>query len=91
MNPRQLTFVREYKGYSQTELASHIQGLSQSNLSKFEKGIGQLSDEIIRKIVDFLGFPSSFYDQVISNNIDSAHYRKKMALQKRKRTILKNP
>ena len=88
MNPRQLTFVREYKGYSQTELASHIQGLSQSNLSKFEKGVGQLSDEIIRKIVDFLGFPSSFYDQVISNNIDSAHYRKKVGITKKEKDYI---
>ena len=88
MNPKQLTFVREYKGYSQTELASHIQGLSQSNLSKFEKGVGQLSDEIIRKIVDFLGFPSSFYDQVISNNIDSAHYRKKVGITKKEKDYI---
>ena len=40
MNPKQLTFVREYKGYSQTELSSNIKGLSQSNLSKFEMGVG---------------------------------------------------
>ena len=46
MNPRQLTFVREYRGYSQTELSSKVKGLSQSNLSKFEKGVGQLSDEV---------------------------------------------
>ena len=64
MNPRQLTFVREYRGYSQTELASHIQGLSQSNLSKFEKGVGQLSNEVLQRIVDFLKFPTSFYEQI---------------------------
>lgn len=88
MNPRQLTFVREYKGYSQTELASHIQGLSQSNLSKFEKGIGLLSTDIIQKIVDFLGFPTSFYDQVISNNIDNAHYRKKAGVTKKEKDYI---
>ena len=56
MNYGQLTFAREYRGFSQTELASKIPGLSQSNLSKYEKGVGQLSDEIIAKIVDFLQF-----------------------------------
>ena len=54
MNPRQLTFVREYRGYSQTELSSKVKGLSQSNLSKFEKGVGQLSDEVKQRIIDFL-------------------------------------
>ena len=54
MNPKQLTFVREYRGYSQTELASYIPGLSQSNLSKYEKGIGTLSEEVKQKRLDEL-------------------------------------
>lgn len=83
MNRRQLTFVREYKGYSQTELSSHIQGLSQSNLSKFEKGIGQLSDEVKQRIIDFLGFPKEFYDLSISNQVDHTLYRKKASLTKK--------
>ena len=56
MNPRQLIFVREYRGYSQTELSSHIVGLSQSNLSKFEKGIGSLSDEVKQKVIDLIAY-----------------------------------
>lgn len=59
-NNKQLTFVREYLGYSQTELASHIVGLSQSNLSKFEKGIGLLSSEVIQRIIDFWASPKNF-------------------------------
>ena len=90
MNPRQLTFVREYKGYSQTELASHIPGLSQSNLSKFEKGIGQLSEEVKQKIVDFLGFPETFYEQSISNNVENAEYRKRAGLSKRNKDYIEN-
>ncbi len=88
MEPRQLTFVREYQGYSQTELASHISGLSQSNLSKFEKGVGVLSDEVKQKIVEFLGFPESFYEQTISNNVENAEYRKKAGLPKAKKDII---
>ena len=65
-NNKQLTFVREYLGYSQTELASHIVGLSQSNLSKFEKGIGLLSSEVIQRIIDFFGLPEEFYSEKIS-------------------------
>ena len=55
MNHKQLTFAREFKGYSQTELSNKIQGLSQSNLSKFEKGLGVLSEDLQKKIIDFLG------------------------------------
>lgn len=38
---RQLKFVREYRGFSQTQLCKNIRGLSQSNLSSFERvGVG---------------------------------------------------
>ena len=46
INYKQIIFAREYRGYSQTELASKIVGLSQSNLSKYEKGIGPLSTDV---------------------------------------------
>ena len=59
INYKQIIFAREYRGYSQTELASKIVGLSQSNLSKYEKGIGPLSTDVLNRIIDFLGFPSS--------------------------------
>lgn len=81
-NHKQLIFAREYRGYSQTELASHIQGLSQSNLSKFEKGIGILSDDVKKRIIDFLGFPEDFYTVNISNNVENAHYRRKSGISK---------
>lgn len=85
MKPKQLTFVREYRGYSQTELSAQIKGLSQSNLSKFEKGVGSLSDEVKQRIVDFLGFPKEFYDFTISNNVENAHYRKKAGMTKKEK------
>ena len=88
MNPRQLTFVREYRGYSQTELSSKVKGLSQSNLSKFEKGVGQLSDEVKKRIIDFLGFPKDFYEQSISNNVENAHYRKKLGIGKKEKEYI---
>ena len=88
MNPRQLTFVREYRGYSQTELSSKVKGLSQSNLSKFEKGVGQLSDEVKQRIIDFLGFPKDFYEQSISNNVENAHYRKKIGIGKKEKEYI---
>lgn len=76
LNHKQLTFAREYRGYSQTDLASKIPGLSQSNLSKFEKGLSTLSDDLKMKIVDFLNFPAAFFCQKISNTIENPHYRR---------------
>ncbi|AUC82553.1 ImmA/IrrE family metallo-endopeptidase [Lacinutrix sp. Bg11-31] len=82
LNYKQLIFAREYRKYSQTDLASHINGLSQSNLSKFEKGLGTLSDEIVQKIILFLDFPEKFFVRRISNRVENAHYRKKSAINK---------
>lgn len=82
MNHRQLTFAREYRGYSQTELAKSIDGLSQSNLSKFEKGFDVLSDEIKDKIIEFLDFPKEFFEKKINISIDNANYRKKATINK---------
>lgn len=82
MNHKQLTFAREYRGYSQTELANSIKGLSQSNLSKFEKGFGVLSEEVQRKVIDFLGFPLDFFTRKISCSIENANYRKRATVGK---------
>lgn len=86
INYKQLIFVREYRGYSQTELASKIIGLSQSNLSKYEKGIGPLSTDVLNRIIDFLGFPSTFYEKKISNIAENAHYRRKKGMTKGQRS-----
>jgi Zn-dependent peptidase ImmA (M78 family)/DNA-binding XRE family transcriptional regulator len=80
---RQLTFAREYRGYSQSDLARNIPGLSQSNLSKFEKGINTLSDELLRRIIDFLNFPVAFFDKTISNSVENPHYRKRASTSKK--------
>ena len=87
-NYKQLTFAREYRGYSQTELSSKIKGLSQSNLSKFEKGVGSLSDEILHKIIDYLDFPESFFEKEISNKVENAHFRTKSCVNKSERSMV---
>ena len=90
INYRQITFAREYRGYSQSELSSKIKGLSQPNLSKFEKGIGVLSDDVLFNIISFLDFPISFFEKEIFNKPENAHYRKKASITKTERTSLEN-
>lgn len=82
INFKQLTFAREYRGITQTDLASKIRGLSQSNLSKFEKGIGSLSEDVIDRIIDYLGFPKEFYEKKIYNLEENSHYRRKKGITK---------
>lgn len=81
-NYKQLTFAREYRKFTQSQLSSQISGLSQSNLSKYEKGIGFLSNEILLKIFDFLNFPNEFFQLKINNVIENAHFRKRASTKK---------
>lgn len=84
-NYKQLTFAREYRKLSQTQLSSSINGLSQSNLSKYEKGIGVLSKDILLNIFEFLNFPKQFFYLKIENMIENAHYRKRALTKKEER------
>lgn len=83
-NHNQIVFAREYRGYSQTELACKIKGLSQSKLSKIEKGIEPITTEILWEISKFLNFPIDFFSLDIHNKVFSAQYRKKRISQRKK-------
>ncbi len=80
MRNSQLTLAREYRGLTQTDLANRVEGLSQSNLSKFERCAGLLSETALRNIMKALDFPFDFLDKKISNNPESKHYRRKSRL-----------
>lgn len=61
INPYAFTTVRQYRGYSQSKLCKSIKGLSQSNLSDFEKGKrGKISIEKLKEIMKFLDWPFDF-------------------------------
>ena len=63
---RQLKFAREYRGYTQISLCKSIKGLSQSNLSKYEKGFeGMIKDEKVEEIMKHLNFPLAFLDVIM--------------------------
>lgn len=80
MKNKLLIFAREYRGLTQKALSAAVNGLSQSNLSKYEKGIGTLSEETVERIMRYLGFPASFLNLDISNNVENKHYRKKASI-----------
>lgn len=86
MNHRQLAFAREFRGFNQSQLAKAIPGLSQSNLSKFEQGLNVLSEEIQARIISYLNFPAEFFNDYIQNDLENAHYRKRLTITKGKIT-----
>lgn len=85
---RQLTFAREYRGLTQTELTAKISGLSQSNLSKYEKGLSTLSEDLLSRIMGYLDFPMSFLEVDIRNEAEDRHYRKKASVNKSDRGVI---
>lgn len=80
MKSKQLVFAREYRGLTQKALSAAISGLSQSNLSKYEKGIGALSEETVERVMRYLGFPMDFLNLNINNNVENKHYRKRASI-----------
>lgn len=82
MDNRQLILAREYRELTQTELSKSVSGLSQPNLSRFEKGLDILSEAVQQRIIEFLKFPAEFYTRRVGNFIENAHYRKKAAISK---------
>ncbi len=62
----QLKFARNWRGYSQTELAKKIKGVSQNDISKFENGKPSKIDENkIQEIMSLLNFPLRFLEKRI--------------------------
>lgn len=64
---RQLKLVREVRGYTQAGLCNKIEGLSQANLSRFEKGFtNYISEDKLKNIMMFLEWPYEFLNKTIN-------------------------
>lgn len=57
-----------------------VKGLSQSNLSKFEKGLDTLSEDLLERIMGVLQFPMEFLKLNINTTVEG-HYRKKATIK----------
>lgn len=79
-NPDMLRLARDVREFTQVELANKA-GFTQALVSKLENGLGQPSEEVIGKLVEILGFPSSFYSQPDrQEGFPHFHYRKRARL-----------
>ena len=77
INHRQVQLARESRGYTQKEMTECIEGLNQGNLSKMEKGIIPINENMLSKIATFLNYPISFfYKECQPRELNSFFYRK---------------
>ncbi|MES2654939.1 MAG: XRE family transcriptional regulator [Bacteroidota bacterium] len=81
MNFNMLTLARELAGLTQVELVNRIPGLNQGNYSKMEKGLLNISDELLAKISYELNLPKSFFSRPTPNtDLNAVYYRKKQSI-----------
>ena len=77
VNNKMITIAREVRGMTQMQLSASIPKLSQGNLSKMEKGIIGVTEEVIEKIASALNFPVSFfYEEYTFPPFSNVYYRK---------------
>lgn len=83
-NARRLQIAREYAGLTQTELAKTI-GVSQSTISKAEKGYADLDKPILTKLARVCGLHPSFFQGAndLSVQIPGAFYRRRKQVSKK--------
>lgn len=82
---KNITLARESRGYTQSDMAEGVQGLTQGNLSRMEKGLLPISDEIIHKISIFLNYPISFFQKECNiSSSSSMFYRKRISMSRKK-------
>ena len=89
-NPNNVRIARESRGLSQKELAQQT-GINQATLSKFEKGLARLSDDMISKLSVCLDYPISFFDRtIIQSNKSTLFYRKRQSIAAKQLSILES-
>ena len=84
VNHRNLLLARESRGITQKTMAEAIEGLNQGNLSKMEKGVLPVSEEMIDRVAKYLDYPVSFfYKESQSRKLNSFFYRKRVTMPNR--------
>ncbi len=84
MITKNLTIARESRGLTQKDLCEKVDGLSQGNLSRMEKGLLPVSDDVIKSISRVLNYPISFFSkEIVTTKDDSLFYRKRITMTQR--------
>lgn len=89
INYKMLVLARESRGLTQTQLSQLIPCLNQGNLSKMEKGILSISEDVLIRVSETLNYPMSFfYKSEPKTPINSFYYRKRLTFPKKELATL---
>lgn len=89
-NSINLKIARESRGFSQKELSQKTR-ISQATLSKIEKGMVRLTDELVTKIAIALDYPTSFFcRQIASSENSTLFFRKRQSMTAKQLSTLDN-
>jgi len=81
---RNIILARESRGITQSELAAKVNGLTQGNLSRMEKGLFSISDDILNSISEVTNYPIHFFfKEIITTKDDSLFYRKRNSMSQK--------
>lgn len=85
-----IKIARESRGLSQIRLSDMI-GLTQATLSRFEKGVLDVTDETVLKIAQALKYPVSFFEREIRCvSGTSLFYRKRASMTVKNLSVLES-
>ncbi len=89
INIERIKLARESRGYSQSSLSKLLETISQSMLSKIEKGFAECSIETLNELSSVLNYPISFfYKKQQAYYIKEFYYRKNLSTTITKNKIL---
>lgn len=89
INYKMLVLARESRGLTQTQLSQLIPCLNQGNLSKMEKGILSISEEVLLRVSETLNYPLAFfYKSEPKTSINAFYYRKRLTFPKKELATL---
>lgn len=89
LNYRNLLLARESRGATQKAMAKAIEGLNQGNLSKMEKGLISISDNMLAQIANYLDYPVSFfYKPSQGRGLNTFFYRKRVTMPQKELALI---
>lgn len=84
-----IEIARISRSMTQKELADKVTNLSQSNLSKMEKGLLSIPKKTLDRIASELNYPLQFFkDRTVRTPLSAYYYRKRITMPKKEKDIL---
>ena len=88
--PSSIKIARESRGLSQSDLSKLI-GVTQATLSRFEKGVLDVTPDAVKKISEALSYPESFFERDIRCVGESSlFYRKRASMTVKNLSVLES-